>query len=139
MREPIPGVTLARAYRAATAIFLAALLVSLGFDSIKVSLGVAAGFALGLSVLWSWQVVVLKALDPAAPRRFVAAALALLKLPVLGAVVWLLFTHELVQPGAFAVGLAIPQVAVALLTIGARAPARPRIVREREVHAAPRA
>jgi hypothetical protein len=66
-------------------------------------------------------------------------AMGLLKLPVLGAIVYFLIGRDLVSAPAFAAGFVIPQVAIALLAVGGlSASTLPRTTEEAE-HAAPRA
>jgi hypothetical protein len=126
------GVTLRKAYSASASIYLAALLVSLGFYSLRVSLGLTAGTALSLGILASWQFIVANAFDPASPKKHVALALGLAKLPIIGFVVWALIGRDLVSAPAFAVGFIIPQIAIALLAVGRKSG-------KDAVHAAPRA
>jgi hypothetical protein len=119
------GISLNKAYEASLAIFLAALLVSLRWESLAVSLGLASGTALAMGLIRSWQLLVERALDPARDRasgaRLGKAVLfGLLKLPALGAIVYVLVGREWVDPIAFAAGVAIPQLALALLALGAR-------------------
>ncbi len=118
MSERVGEIPLRRAYGASVAIFLAALLVSLGFDSLRVSLGLTAGTGLALAILGSWQLLVSKAFDPKAPRRALAVWVGLLKLPVLGGIVYVLIGRDLVSAPAFAGGFGIPQVAILVLVIG---------------------
>lgn len=133
------GVALGRAYRAVAAVFLAALLVSLGFYSLRISLGLASGCALGLGILASWQLIVSRAFTPSAPRRGLALLVGFLKLPLIGAIVYALVGRDLVSPAAFAAGFAIPQVSILLLAVGGFGAARTDRNPERAIHAAPRA
>lgn len=133
--------TVRRAHRAGVVLFLTALLISLGMRSAHVSLGLFAGYALATLVLLSWQFIVKHALAPRAreispgapgenpqpdarpgapsPRlRALAVGLGLAKLPILGAIVYVLVGRQAVSPEGFAVGFIIPQLAVALLAIG---------------------
>lgn len=114
-----------RVQRGALALFLVALLVSLQQASLAVSLGLFCGYALGAAILWSWQVVARRAFDPAKPRPGLAGIFFLLKLPLVGAAVWLLISKDLVHPMWFAGGFTIPQVVVGLFAVagrGARGP-----------------
>lgn len=139
--------TLRRTYRASFIVFLAALLVSLGYRSAFVSLGLLAGWALAILVLLSWQFIVKNAFGPQAPgprgnspeaaapagenspesapqaanpgnRKALAVGLGLAKLPILGAVVYALIGRGLVSAEAFAIGFVIPQLTIALLAVG---------------------
>ena len=121
------GISLSKVYEASFAIFLAALLVSLRWESLQVSLGLAVGTGLALAVLASWQVAIRRAFagtgsSAAEVKRakVPVVALALLKLPVMGAVVYLMVGRGWVSPIAFAAGVAIPQIAVTVMAIGGR-------------------
>lgn len=113
-------VTLDRAYRAAVVIYLAALLVSLRFGSLAISAGLTLGCALTLAILWSWQLMIRRAFDPASPNKSLAIAVGFLKLPLLAGVVYVAIGSELVHPVALAAGMPIPLIAVTLLAIGNR-------------------
>lgn len=134
---------LARTYRASVLVFLAALLVSLGARSAFLSLGIAAGFGLALALLASWQLMVGQLLGAKVPgagaektpvagagalqtqrRRGLAVGLALAKLPILLAVIYVLVGRELVSPLGLLGGFAIPQVTLALLALGGAASRR---------------
>jgi hypothetical protein len=131
--------TLRRTYRASALVFLGALLLSLGAMSARLSLGIAAGYAVAVLVLLSWQFIVKNALAPSgevpspdgrggeispaagprpAPQRGLAVGLGLAKLPILGAVVYALIGRGLVSPEGFAAGFVIPQVTLALMAVG---------------------
>ncbi len=117
-------------------LFLVALLISLGFRSLRISLGLAAGTALATLVILYWRWLVRRAFSPGAQRRgkgFLAFT-ALVKLPAVGAAIWALVTYDLVSIAAFAIGFTIPQLATALLALGARlaAPSREPSPREGE-------
>ena len=154
MTEAVRGVSLRKVYGASVAIWLAALLVSLQLDSFAISAGLTAGFATSLGVLASWQFIVSQAFGapaeagagresqagPAghgrvkAPRRKLAIALAFLKIPLVGAVVYGFVGREWVSGPGFAAGFILPHAAIAVLAIGARSEAR-----KEPAHAAPRA
>lgn len=128
---------LSRAHSASLAIYLAALLVSLRFDSLQVSLGLTAGTALAMGLLATWQFVVPRAFGPGSKRgKRAAVAIALVKLPVVSAILWLLLSNQLVSGGAFVAGLMAPQLAIGLLALGARVN---KVSTQEVAHAAPRA
>jgi hypothetical protein len=151
----VGGISLTKAYGASIAIGLAALLVSLGFRSAAITLGLLAGTALALGILASLEFIVSRAMNPKAPRRGLAIALGLVKLPVAAAIVWALVGRDLVSGPAFALGFMVPQVAIALLAVGGRAAVPPdpggegraaaggagwgEVTRTEAGHAAPRA
>lgn len=114
------GISLSRAYSASLLVFLCAALVSLRFDSAKVTLGLAAGTALALGLLASWHLVVTRMFNPGAQRKGLAAAVAIVKLPVVAGIVYVLIGRELVSAQAFAAGFLVPQIAIGLLAVGAR-------------------
>ncbi|HVY62969.1 MAG TPA: hypothetical protein VHF22_15030 [Planctomycetota bacterium] len=133
---PLRGIALARAYRATLAIYLSGLLVSLRFDSLKVSLGLTAGTALATAVLASWQFVVSRAFGPGRQGgKGWAVALGLVKFPVVCGILYLLISRGLVSPEAFAVGFLFPLLAIALLAVGGRM----GNLSSEATHAAPRA
>ena len=88
------GILLEKAYGASVMIGAAVLLVSLRFDSFAISAGVVTGTALAMAVLASWQWIARRALTPDSPSRNLALALGMLKLPLLGAVVYVLVGRE---------------------------------------------
>jgi hypothetical protein len=133
--------TLRRTYRASVLVFATALLVSLGMRSAFVSLGVAAGYAIAILILLSWQFIVRHALagpprgeSPARPgessaaaqsagpqpagRKGLAIGLGLAKFPILLAVTCVLIGRGLVSPEAFVAGFLIPQLTLVLLAVG---------------------
>lgn len=107
-----------RTYRGSFAVLLAALAVSLQWVSLPISFGVVAGYLLGAGVLLFWQKVVGAAFRPERPRPALAGVLLLVKLPVMGALVWFLLSRGLVHPWSFAFGCAIPQLTMMLLAFG---------------------
>lgn len=139
---PFQAIPIERVFRASAAIFLAALLVSLRFDSLAVSAGVAAGTAITLAILWSWRFMVARAFDPRSPNRALALAVGFAKLPVIGAAVYFLVTRQLVSAPALVAGMLVPQVAVALVALGKHLSKRDPIPAEtteaETAHAAPR-
>ena len=109
---------LRRVYKGSGAIFLVALLVSLRWARLDISLGVACGWLLAIGLLVSWQVVAGLAFDRERPRPGLAGLFLVLKLPLIGAIVWLLISKQIVEPIGFAAGFMIPQVTIVLLTVG---------------------
>lgn len=107
-----------RVHRASLAIFLVCLLLSLQWGSWKVAFGVVTGWALATALLVFWQAIVRVAFGQEQPRPFLVGVSLLVKLPVVGAFVWFLISRHLVSPAAFALGFALPQVAVAVLAVG---------------------
>jgi hypothetical protein len=128
----VRGISLSKVNEASFAIFLAALLVSLRWESLAVSGGLALGTGLALGSLATWRYVIGQvfaappARDAAAgvsrealkPRGTLVLALAFLKLPVLALVVYLAIGRGWVDPLSFAAGVAIPQAAMTLLAVG---------------------
>jgi len=114
------GIPLSKAYEASLAIYLAALLVSLGWDSFPVTLGLTIGTALAVGLLATWEFMVRRAFDPAQPSKLPLVTFGLLKLPFAGLVVYLVVGRGWANPLAFAAGLAVPQVALVVMAIGAR-------------------
>lgn len=117
--------TLTRVYRNILLLYLVALLVSLGFVSARISIGLTAGTALGVAILASWQWTVARSFGPGKGSRFGPGALMLVKLPLVGAAIYFLLARDLVSPGAFALGFLIPQASIGLLALGQRLAAAP--------------
>jgi hypothetical protein len=111
---------LERVQKCGFAAVLVALLVSLQWASMPLSLGILTGWLVSAGILRSWQWVAVRAFGPERARPGLIGALLLLKLPVLGVVVWLLLAQVRVDPFAFAFGTLIPQVTIVLLALGGR-------------------
>jgi hypothetical protein len=119
---------LGRAVRASGAIYLGVLLVALGTRSVEPSLGITLGYALAVGLIASWSFIVRAVFTPeaardagAAKRRTLAIALAIVKLPLLGAVVYAVVARGMVSASGFAGGFAIPQLTLVLFAIGSLA------------------
>jgi hypothetical protein len=118
------GTLVGRVYRTASLFFLIALLLSLGTLDARLIVGMGAGFALAMGVLWSWQWIVRRGLRPQAsgapPSGRWILGVGLVKLPVVGVLILALIGTGLVHAGWFALGFAIPQVAAVAVLAGRR-------------------
>jgi hypothetical protein len=107
---------LKRVQKSGFLILLVALLVSLQWASPPLSLGLLAGWALSAGTLGSWQWVASNALS--SNRSRMSLGILLLKLPLLGALVWFLMAKGWVSPIGLAAGAVVPQAAVVVLALG---------------------
>ncbi|MHC4390376.1 MAG: hypothetical protein ACYS22_03555 [Planctomycetota bacterium] len=111
---------LSKVYRVSFAFILVALLLSLQMGNLRVSGGLAAGYALAAFVLFFWQAVIGLAMNPDKPRPALAGVALLVKMPLLAAAVWVLMSKGWVNPAALAIGFLIPQLTMAVLALGRR-------------------
>lgn len=115
------GHAMRRVYRNACLLYLVALLLVLGTLDLRWILGVTAGWLLALGVLRGWQWALPVGLRVAAGGRGSAVALfGLLKLPLVGLLIYGLVGTGWVHAGAFALGFALPQLAGVAVLVGAR-------------------
>lgn len=129
-----PGVLdrtfLKRVYSASAVLFLVALLFSLRWASVAISLGLAAGYLLGLVpfLYWDWSIRRFFTLTegkaserPGNTGRLLVMLFGLfVKLPLVCLACYLLFRHEVVNLVAFLAGLLIVQLTLVMRFIGRR-------------------
>lgn len=111
---------LARSYKSAVIIFLIGLIITLGTLDYKVVLGFVIGFLLGIGPFLFWNFVIKKFLkdDSKKFRSQWALLIILLKLPILGAIIFVIIKFDLINFISFIAGMLIMQIIIALRAIG---------------------